>query len=92
MIFEAVVIPGLLQTPEYARALAIAGGATDEVVRAVVEERMERQAILARSDPPLLWAIIAETVLEWPVGGAEVMREQLQHLLQAVNMSMSEFG
>ncbi|GAA0372441.1 helix-turn-helix transcriptional regulator [Actinoallomurus spadix] len=85
-IFEAVVIPGLLQTPEYARALAIAGGATDEVVRAVVEERMERQAILTRADPPLLWAIIAETVLEWPVGGAEVMREQLQHLLQAANM------
>jgi hypothetical protein len=85
-IFEAVVIPGLFQTPEYARALAIAGGATEDAVQAAVEERMGRQAILTRANPPLLWAIIAETVLEWPVGGAEVMREQLARLLQVADM------
>ena len=81
-ISEAVVIPGLLQTPEYTHALALAGGATEEAAQAAVEERMSRQTILTRKNPPLLWVIIAETVLEWPVGGPEVMREQLAHLLE----------
>ncbi|MEV0401200.1 helix-turn-helix transcriptional regulator [Actinoallomurus sp. NPDC050550] len=85
-IFEAVVIPGLLQTPEYARALALASGAGEEAAQAAVEVRMNRQAILSRKDPPLLWVIIAETVLEWPVGGPEVMREQLAHLLELADM------
>jgi transcriptional regulator with XRE-family HTH domain len=85
-IFEAVVIPGLLQTPGYARALAEANGITQEAVQAAVEERMSRQAILTRADPPLIWVIIAETALEWPVGGAEVMREQLARLLELADM------
>ncbi|GAA4632195.1 helix-turn-helix transcriptional regulator [Actinoallomurus vinaceus] len=85
-IFEAVVIPGLFQTPDYARALVLAGGAAEDAVQAAVEERMGRQAILARKDPPLLWAIIAETVLEWPVGGSGVMLEQLARLLELADM------
>ena len=85
-IFEAVVIPGLLQTPEYARALTLAGGAVEEDAQAAVDERMNRQAILSRKDPPLLWVIIAETVLEWPVGGPEVMHEQLVRLRKLADM------
>jgi transcriptional regulator with XRE-family HTH domain len=85
-IFEAIVVPGLFQTPDYARALAIADGGTEEAVQAAVEERIARQAILAREDPPLLWVILAETALEWPVGGAEVMREQSARLLELADM------
>jgi hypothetical protein len=77
--FQALAVPGLLQIPEYALALIEAGGAPDPEERA--EERMRRQAILDDSPPPLLWALITESVLEWPVGGPEVMRKQLAHLL-----------
>lgn len=84
-IFEADVVPGLLQTPEYTRALVLSGGATEEQAQAEVEARVSRQGILTREDPPLLWVILAETVLEWPVGGPEVMREQLTRLLEAAD-------
>ncbi|WP_252824592.1 helix-turn-helix domain-containing protein [Actinoallomurus soli] len=85
-VFEAIVVPGLLQTPEYALALAVAGGVAEDVARAAIEERLSRQAILTREDPPLLWVILAETVLEWPVGGAEVMLKQLERLLEFADM------
>lgn len=78
--FQALTVPGLLQTPEYALALIKAGDAADPEARA--EERIERQAILNDSSRPLLWALTTESVLEWPVGGAEVMRRQLAHLLE----------
>jgi hypothetical protein len=44
---------------------------------------MERQAILSRPSPPLLWCVIDEAVLRRPVGGAETMREQLKRLVEA---------
>jgi transcriptional regulator with XRE-family HTH domain len=79
--YEALVVPGLLQTPEYARALFAADGVSD--VEKYVEQRMARQAILTREPPPQLWVLLSENALDWPMGGAEVMRNQLARLLEA---------
>jgi hypothetical protein len=83
--FEVLAIPGLLQIPEYALALVETGDSPDP--GGVVERRMARKAILDASPPPLLWALITESALEWPVGGAAVMRKQLAHLLKASERS-----
>ena len=80
--WEPLLIPGLLQTAEYARALfdawqAIDGnGDTDELVTA----RLARQAIFDQPAPPSFWALMDETVLRRAVGGPKVMHEQLLHL------------
>ncbi|MEH1014108.1 Scr1 family TA system antitoxin-like transcriptional regulator [Micromonospora sp. CPCC 206060] len=81
--FELSVFPGLLQTEAYARALLQAGALrrTGEVEQQVAA-RLERQAILHRDDPPHLAAVVDERVLHQPVGGPEVMREQLDHLVR----------
>lgn len=87
--FELAVVPGLLQTEDYARAL-VAGGPLeldhDEVERRV-EVRMTRQQVLAKQNRPQFWAIVDEGAIRRIVGGPTVMRAQLQHL-----MSMSEQG
>ncbi|AIR99011.1 helix-turn-helix domain-containing protein [Streptomyces glaucescens] len=77
--FQSQVVYGLLQTPAYARAVLEAGltDALDEQVAA----RMDRQRVLKRDDPPLIWVVLDEVVLHRPFGGREVMREQLTHLL-----------
>ncbi|MFB4319581.1 helix-turn-helix transcriptional regulator [Actinomadura sp. 21ATH] len=72
------VVHGLLQTPDYARALFVAGGLQN--VDAAVEARMARQEVLTRS--PEIWALLNESVLDQPVGGAAVMRAQLAHLME----------
>jgi hypothetical protein len=81
--FELAVVPGLLQTEGYARALlagrVLSADDTDEVVAA----RMERQAILARDDPPELWVVVDEAVLHRGVGDAGVMRDQVDRLIEA---------
>ncbi|MGI5324190.1 helix-turn-helix domain-containing protein [Actinomadura nitritigenes] len=74
------IIPGLLQTEDYARTL-IEGGQTIADVDAAVQARMARQEILRRAEPPELRVLINEAALDHPVGGPEVMREQLAHLL-----------
>jgi transcriptional regulator with XRE-family HTH domain len=79
--FETTVVPGLLQREDYARAVLHAAhhiADTDEMVGA----RLERQQILAKEDPPMLVVLIAESALRHNVGGAEVMRDQLTHLVQ----------
>ena len=78
--YEILAIPGLLQTPEYARALIEVGDAPDPA--GVLERRMARQEVLNDSPPPLLWALITESALEWPIGGPHVMRKQLSYLLE----------
>lgn len=74
--YEALVVPGLLQSEEYARALLHG----DE---GKVTARMERQAILTRDEPPppSLVTLINETVLRQPVGDNEVMQRQLKYLV-----------
>ncbi|MET9318671.1 helix-turn-helix transcriptional regulator [Streptomyces sp. NPDC003038] len=77
--FQAQLVYGLLQTPDYARAL-LSVDRPDQVDE-LVEARMERQRILEREHPPALWVVLAEAVLYQEVGCHEVMRNQLAHLL-----------
>jgi transcriptional regulator with XRE-family HTH domain len=82
--FEPLVVPGLLQTEAYARAiLSTRMGATREELDEAVAGRMERQRILDREHPPELWVILDEAVLRRPVGGPDVMRDQLVRLVEA---------
>jgi hypothetical protein len=78
--FEALLIPGLLQTPEYARAVFTNGGAED--VGELLEARMRRQETLSRPKPPFLWVLLDEGVIDRPVGEAGLMRNQLARLLE----------
>jgi hypothetical protein len=79
--FGLALVPGLLQTAEYARALFIAGRISD--IEQAITLRMSRQSVLTRDDPPELWVLLAEYVIETPIGGPEVMRGQLERLLNA---------
>jgi transcriptional regulator with XRE-family HTH domain len=80
-LFEHVLVPGLLQTREYARAvLSTRPNTTDEETEQLVDARLQRQAILDRDDPPLLWVVLDENVLHRQVGEAKVMHDQLMHL------------
>jgi hypothetical protein len=83
--YQAQVVPGLLQTEGYARAVLRKGMPRDddEVIEERVTARMSRQAILQGSRPPHLWAVIDEAVLRRPVGSPEIMREQLAELVRA---------
>jgi transcriptional regulator with XRE-family HTH domain len=83
--FELAMIPGLLQTEDYARAL-IRGLMTydaDEIERRV-EVKLTRQQLLAREDRPHLWAILDEAAVRRVVGGRAIMRAQLLHLANTV--------
>ncbi|MEW2353657.1 helix-turn-helix transcriptional regulator [Spirillospora sp. NPDC029432] len=79
-IYEALVVPGLLQTESYARALLSANPSS--LVDKQADLRMGRQAILTKEGAPNLWVILSQNVLEWPVGGDAVMRGQLGRLLE----------
>lgn len=81
--YEALVIPGLLQTSEYAEAVFRGASFTDDTVsiQRLVEARMERQHILSRPHAPHLWAIVDEAALRRVIGSPEVMYNQLQHLI-----------
>jgi len=81
--YESYVIPGLLQTEDYARhaVSATRPRLSDEEIQRAVALRMTRQEILNQESPPRLWAIIDESVLRREVGGKEVMRDQCDHLL-----------
>lgn len=79
--YEAQVIPGLLQTADYARAVFTGTNAFAEAeIQRHVEARMERQTILARLYPPEYAAIIDEAALRRPAGGIAAMKSQLLHL------------
>lgn len=79
--FENQVVPGLLQTEEYARAVLDAGPLDN--VEELLAARMARQRILADGTPPQLWVVLDENVLRRQVGGPKVMRDQLAHLVEA---------
>jgi transcriptional regulator with XRE-family HTH domain len=83
--FEPLLIPGLLQTADYARAM-VRGGAReldrDEIERRV-EVRLSRQQVLLKEDRPRLWAVIDEAVIRRVVGSPAIMAAQLQQLAEA---------
>src|SRR5579863_10372824 len=83
--FEPIVVPGLLQTADYARETFRNGPIEldPEEVERLLEVRVARQQILTRDDRPRLWAIIDEAVIQRVVGGNEVMHRQLRHLADA---------
>ncbi|MFJ7491796.1 helix-turn-helix transcriptional regulator [Streptomyces sp. NPDC097727] len=81
--YQAQLVYGLLQTEEYARAV-LATGMPDDLEN-LVAARIERQRILERERPPLAWAVLDEAVLHRPIGGREVMRKQLQRLLDVAD-------
>lgn len=82
--YELVAVPGLLQTEEYARAmLRTQVMASDDETDERVAARMDRQVILARDKPPMLWVLLDEGVLRRPVGGNGVMNEQIRHLIES---------
>lgn len=86
--YEVQFVPGLLQTEEYARAITARGhaGAPPEEIEQRVNLRMTRQALLARRDAPRLWAVIDEAALRRPIGGRDVMRAQIERLIEATKM------
>jgi transcriptional regulator with XRE-family HTH domain len=80
-IWAPFLIPGLLQTENYARAVFLGHYSTPEAeVEEQVAARMQRQQILDRDNPPELRVLLDEWVLKRPIGGREVMHEQLRHL------------
>jgi hypothetical protein len=86
--FEVQFAPGLLQTEDYARAVAELGhkSATTAEIDLRVALRVKRQDLLTRPDPPRVWALMDEAVLRRPYGGAAVLRAQLERLAEAAEL------
>jgi transcriptional regulator with XRE-family HTH domain len=82
--YEVQFVPGLLQTGDYARAVTLLGypTASDREVERRVGLRLARQAMFTRPKPPNIWVVLDEAVLRRPIGGAEIMRTQIRHLLE----------
>ncbi len=82
-IYEVSLIPGLLQTEDYARAVIRAGmvNSPAEDIERRVSLLMARQPAVVRDDPPKVWAVLDEAALRRRVGGSGLMRLQLEHLL-----------
>src|SRR5439155_22062508 len=86
--YEALVVPGLLQTEDYARAMIRAGRPDIDggEVEIRVRVRMNRQSLVSQDDPVDLWVVLDEAVLHRPVGGRAVMRQQFDHLVRAAEL------
>ncbi len=86
--YEVQFIPGLLQTREYARAVVALGHgrASSQEVERRVDLRLKRQQVLSRAHPPQIWAVIDEAALRRPIGGYQVLRAQLQTLVEATDL------
>ncbi|WP_433548735.1 helix-turn-helix domain-containing protein [Streptomyces sp. CA-294286] len=85
---ETSVVPGLLQTPHYARAVtrATLSDMPEEKLDTLVEVRLARQKVLREDSPLALSAVIDEAVLRRTVCGERVMKEQLRHLLEMTEL------
>jgi transcriptional regulator with XRE-family HTH domain len=86
--YELQFVPGLFQTEDYARAVTVLGhrSAPPSEIERRVGLRMQRQDLLATPDPPRIWAVIDESALRRPVGGRDVMRAQLSHLVEVADL------
>ena len=86
--YEIQFLPGLMQTEEYARAVVTAGSpkASTEEVERRVSLRIHRQEILHRPSPPAFWAVVDEAALHRPIGGSKVMKRQVEHLLELMDL------
>ncbi|GAA3122882.1 helix-turn-helix domain-containing protein [Streptosporangium carneum] len=82
-VWQLAMVPGLFQVEGYARALiANEPGTTPEQAEERLAARLERQRLLDRARPPMMWVVLDESVLHRPVGGPEVMKEQMRQLLE----------
>jgi hypothetical protein len=82
--FQPLLVPGLLQTEEYARAVIqqFMDTSSRTHIDSLVKIRMQRQEVLSRSDPPKLLFVLDEAVIRRRVGGEAVMRRQIHHLIE----------
>ncbi|MGO9780718.1 MAG: helix-turn-helix domain-containing protein [Streptosporangiaceae bacterium] len=89
-IWQPVIIPGLLQTAEYARALFLVGqtDTSEDAIEALVTARLDRQEILERADPPDVMVVLDEAVLHRLVGSPEAMHGQL---IRVTDLSMRSY-
>jgi len=88
-IYEVSLIPGLLQTEEYARAVISAGmvnSAREDIERRVALRMARQQPALTEADSPKLWAVLDEAALRRTVGGSGLMRMQLEYLLGVASL------
>lgn len=85
--YEIQFVPGLLQTERYARAVATQGRPefTEDELDRRVRLRMQRQKLFNQPKAPRVWAVIDESVLHRPIGGREVLREQIEHLIDVTS-------
>jgi transcriptional regulator with XRE-family HTH domain len=84
--YQIQLVPGLLQTEGYARALIRQGSAaSEEEIARRSELRASRQEILRRPDAPQLWVVVDEGALRRPVGTREIVREQLRYLIEVAD-------
>lgn len=88
-IFQSAVVPGLLQIADYIRAIHRAGipRLDDAAIEERVEERRTRQLLLTGENPPKVEVMLDEAVLHRPLGGSDVMRRQLDHLIEVAEWS-----
>jgi len=86
--FQPLLVPGLLQTEEYARNVyqRLNPQESEERIESLVEVRMRRQELLSRSDAPLLFFIIDQAVVQREVGGKVAMRRQLSQMVELAAM------
>ncbi|EGX55165.1 putative DNA-binding protein [Streptomyces zinciresistens K42] len=85
-LYEVGVVPGLLQTPNYARVLAESAVKRGAITPDQAEERVtlvaERQASLIRESPPLVLVVLDESCIRRPIGNADTMDTQLARLVE----------
>jgi transcriptional regulator with XRE-family HTH domain len=83
-IWQPIIVPGLLQTAEYARALFLAGqtDTSEDAIDALVTARLERQSILDKPSPPDVLVVLDEMVLHRLIGSSPVMHDQLNHVTE----------
>lgn len=81
-LWSPVLVPGLLQTAEYARALFVGTGVDSETAEEMAAARLARQAILDRPDPPHVVVMLDEPVLHRLIGSPQIMADQLVHIVE----------
>lgn len=81
-IWQPIIVPGIIQTPAYARELFAAMGMNDDQVSDYVQSRLSRQAILDQAEPPSVVIVLDELALHRLIGTPEIMREQLEHAIE----------
>jgi transcriptional regulator with XRE-family HTH domain len=84
LIWSPIVIPGLLQTADYARALLLAQqtDTSDDAIDALVNARLDRQGLFYRGEPPDVTAVLDEAVLHRLIGSPAVMHDALTHVAE----------